>query len=232
MATPRLSTCLQHICSTEPAHGALVLGSRSAGGGGEPPHRVCSHLRRRSLCPRVSHTCTLPSCGSSRTAPLRNRGFCTVVLRRAVMVQVRFRTPPCTRTFAIASAAVCIAARIRMASLSGYSNVRRPLGRRAWFRPDKSSEQHVLTFQAFLLRPPQWTRDWASAQRLHIPTSSVNQEALQRDRQSWILKEPCLRPALVRRHQVHRFSGRAALLAGAGLGSPGGCGRRATVARR
>ena len=33
----------------------------------------------------------------------------------------------------------------------------------AWFRPDMSSEQQMLTFQAFLVRPPQWTRDWAGA---------------------------------------------------------------------
>ena len=54
----------------------------------------------------------------------------------------------------------------------------------AWFRPDMSSEQHALTFQVFLRRPPQSTRDWAHAQRLTSPTSSVYQDALRHDRQS------------------------------------------------
>ena len=52
-------------------------------------------------------------------------------------------------------------------------------------------------FQAFLQRPPQSTRDWACAQRLTNPTSAVYQEALKRDRQSWLLQEPCSWSALV-----------------------------------
>ena len=55
----------------------------------------------------------------------------------------------------------------------------------------------MRTFQAFLQRPPQSTRDWACAQRLTNPTSAVYQEALKRDRQSWLLQEPCSRSALV-----------------------------------
>ena len=55
----------------------------------------------------------------------------------------------------------------------------------------------MRTFQAFLQRPPQSTRDWACAQRLTNPTSAVYQEALKRDRQSWLLQEPCSWSALV-----------------------------------
>ena len=55
----------------------------------------------------------------------------------------------------------------------------------------------MRTFQAFLQRPPQSTRDWACAQRLANLMSAVYQEALKRERQSWLLQEPCSRSALV-----------------------------------
>lgn len=75
-----------------------------------------------------------------------------------------------------------------------------PLTGPTWFRPDMSSEQHMLTFQAFLQRPRRSTREWASAQQLRNPSNSGYQEALKRDRRSWLLKEPCLRPALIVTH--------------------------------
>ena len=72
-----------------------------------------------------------------------------------------------------------------------------PLTGPAWFRPDMTSEQHVLTFQAFLARPPQSTRDWAGARGFRSPANELYRSALLRDRQSWILKEPCSRPDLI-----------------------------------
>ena len=75
--------------------------------------------------------------------------------------------------------------------------LRPPLTGPAWFRPDMTAEQHAQTFQAFLQRPPQSTRDWAHRRRLTDPSSEVYQSALRRDRQSWLLEEPCLRPDLV-----------------------------------
>ena len=59
----------------------------------------------------------------------------------------------------------------------------------AWFRPDMTSEQHVATFWAFLIRPPAATRAWAPAQGIRTPSSAVYQDALLWDRQEWILRE-------------------------------------------
>ena len=72
-----------------------------------------------------------------------------------------------------------------------------PLTGPAWFRPDMTSGQHVLTFRAFLTRPPAATRAWARAQGIRNPSSAVCQDAILKDRQEWILQEPCSRSDLV-----------------------------------
>ena len=60
-----------------------------------------------------------------------------------------------------------------------------------------TAEQHVQTFQAFLQRPLQSTCDWVCGCWLTDPSSDEYQTALKRDRQSWLLEEPCLCPDLV-----------------------------------
>ena len=72
-----------------------------------------------------------------------------------------------------------------------------PLTGPAWFRPDMISEQHVLTFQAFLVRPPLSTRVWAGAQDIRNPSNVGYKAALMKDRQKWLLTEPCSQPDLV-----------------------------------
>ena len=72
-----------------------------------------------------------------------------------------------------------------------------PLTRPAWFWPDMTSEQHVFTFRAFLVRLLQLTRDWAGVHGFRSSADVVYQAALQKDGQDWILKEPCSRPDLV-----------------------------------
>ena len=72
-----------------------------------------------------------------------------------------------------------------------------PLTGPAWFRPDMAAGQHAQTFQASLQRPPQSTRNWARERRMTDPSSDEYLTALKRDRQSWLLDEPCLRPDLV-----------------------------------
>ena len=72
-----------------------------------------------------------------------------------------------------------------------------PLTGPAWFHPDMTSEQHVLTFRAFLVRPPATTRAWARARGVRSPSDADYQEALLKDRQEWILQEPCSRSDLV-----------------------------------
>jgi len=72
-----------------------------------------------------------------------------------------------------------------------------PLTGPAWFRPDMTSEQHVATFRAFLSRPPESTRAWAHAQEFRSVSDEAYQTALLRDRQAWMLREPCSRSDLV-----------------------------------
>jgi hypothetical protein len=67
----------------------------------------------------------------------------------------------------------------------------------AWFRPDMTSEQHVVTFRAFLTQPPESTRAWAHARGFRSTSDAEFQTALLRDRQVWILREPCSRSDLV-----------------------------------
>ena len=62
-----------------------------------------------------------------------------------------------------------------------------------------TSEQHVLTFQAFLVRPPLSTRVWARAEPEGVrnPSNVGYKEALMKDRNGAVLTEPCSRPDLV-----------------------------------
>ena len=66
-----------------------------------------------------------------------------------------------------------------------------------WFRLDMTSAQHATTFQVFLARPLATTRAWALVRGFRSPSNAVYQEALLRDRQEWILREPCSRSDLV-----------------------------------
>jgi hypothetical protein len=53
-----------------------------------------------------------------------------------------------------------------------------PLTGPAWFRPDMTSEQHMVTFRAFLSRPPESTRAWAHAQGFRSASDEAYQTAL------------------------------------------------------
>ena len=67
----------------------------------------------------------------------------------------------------------------------------------------KGDARHPLEFsrKRLVKKDPvscsQPTRDWACGRRLTGPSSDEYQTALKRDRQSWLLEEPCLRPDLV-----------------------------------
>ena len=118
-AIPRLSTGLRDTCGEAPARGVVARVSQRAGG-----VLAISSSRRSPLATPAalpSRPRTRYSSGSMPTAPLRNRGFCTVVLRRGVRARERSRILRCIKTSVIASAAAYAGARTRMASSSACS---------------------------------------------------------------------------------------------------------------